>query len=180
MWYPATVTTPPATEPVTLDDVKRQVYVDHDDDNDLIERLIAAARDHVERYCGAMFASQTVTIKCDEFGDFSYLPVAPVSSISSIEYDAIGGTAVTLPTSVYELRSDGIESRIVLKYGQQWPPIQPGSRITVTAVVGHDDVPPAVKHAMLLYIANAFENRENAADGGWTTMDSLLCNFRRG
>lgn len=179
MWYPATVTVA-ATEPVTAQEVKRQSYIDHDDDNDILTRLIATARDHAERYCGARFGTQTVTVKCDGFADMARLPEAPVQSITSIAYVDTAGTTQTLSTDVYELRSDGLDASIALKYNQTWPAIQPGSRITVTAVVGYADTPPAVKHAMILFIASAFENREPTAAEDWTAFDSLLCNFRRG
>jgi uncharacterized phiE125 gp8 family phage protein len=164
----------------TVQDVKRQSYIDHSDDDGQIERLIAAARDHAEHYCGTRLATQTIVVKCDCFADLARLPTAPVQSITSITYlDAEGATA-TLSTDVYELRADGLDAAVVLKYDQTWPAIQQRSRITVTAVVGYADLPPAIKHAMLLWVGGAFENRENAAALSWTAFDSLLCNFRRG
>ncbi|MEY9198680.1 putative phiE125 gp8 family phage protein [Sinorhizobium fredii] len=119
-------------------------------------------------------------MKCDGFCDLERLPEAPVTSVSSIAYVDTDGAAQTLATSVYELRADDLEAAIVTKYGQQWPAIQIGSRITVTAVVGYSAAPAAVKHAMLLWIADAYENRENAKIEDWTALDALLCNFRRG
>jgi uncharacterized phiE125 gp8 family phage protein len=179
MWYQARVTVQPS-EPVSKEDAKRQCVVLHDDDDALFDALITAARDHVERYCGTPLATQTIEVKCDGFCDFERLPLAPVQSITSISYVDTTGATQTLATSVYEGRFDGLDASIVRKYGEQWPAIRPGSRITLTAIVGYENLPASIKHAMLLWIAEAYEQRENAAAHDWTAFDVLLCNHRRG
>lgn len=179
MWYPATVTVAATAEPVTLVEAKRHIHAeDFADDDSQIDLLVAAARNHVEKYCNTRFATQTVTVKCDCFGDMARLPEAPIQSVTSITYVDADGATQTLAT--YELRADGLESAITLKNGQSWPSIQPKSRITVTAVVGYADVPAAVKHAILLFLAGGYEMRENSAAAAWTAFDCLLSNFRRG
>jgi uncharacterized phiE125 gp8 family phage protein len=182
MWYPASVDTPPSGEPVTAAEVKAQAIVDHSDDDALIARLIEAARSYVEAYCGIRLAERVLTLRCDSFGDFDRLPEAPVQEIVSIGYVDPDGDEQTLSDTVYELRQcgDGLEAAIVLKAGQRWPAIQSRSRVTVTMLVGYDTVPAAIKHAMMLWIADAYAKRENDAQGGWTAFDALLCNFRRG
>jgi uncharacterized phiE125 gp8 family phage protein len=179
MWYPATITAVAASEPVTAAEVKAQTEVDFADDDTLITLLIAGARAFTEKYCGTRLGTQTVSVKCDCFGDFKKFAEAPVQSITSISYVDSDGATQTLAASVYELRSDGLEVSIALKYGQVWPVTQSGSRITVIAVVGYTAVPDDVKRALLLYIAGGYANRENAKDGDWTAFDSLLCNHRR-
>jgi uncharacterized phiE125 gp8 family phage protein len=180
MWYPTKITIPATSEPVTTADAKRRLRIDFSDDDADIDLMIESARDHAEKYCNTRFATQTVEMKCDGFCDLERLPEAPISSITSISYVDTDGATQTLATSVYELRNDGLEAAIVTKYGQQWPAIQPGSRITVTAVVGYAEAPAAVKHAILLFIADAYEVRENAKIDDWTAFDALLTNFRRG
>jgi uncharacterized phiE125 gp8 family phage protein len=187
MWYPATITEAASSEPVTLDEAKAQGIVDHTDDDALIERLIATARDHVEHYCGVRFASQTIEAKCDCFADLRRLPEAPVSSVTSITYVDVAGATQTLSTDVYELRKDGLEPSIALKIGQAWPAIQMGSRITLTAIVGYETAPPSVKHAMLMLVATWYAKRENILVGATVEnlpmpagVDALLCNYRRG
>jgi uncharacterized phiE125 gp8 family phage protein len=179
MWYPVKITAIDS-EPITIDEVKAQCLVDSDDDDAELENLIAAARDHVERYCNIRLATQTVEVKCDSFADMERLPVAPAQSVTSIEFRDTAGATQTVSADVYEERFDDLEAAIVLKYGQRWPAIQPGSRITLTAVVGYEAVPPAVKVAMLVFIADSYNQRENAKAEDWTALDYLLCNFRRG
>lgn len=180
MWSPASIVTPASVEPVTLADVKAQAIIDHGDDDEFLGRLIATARSHVEAYCNIDIAEQTVSVRSDRFDDFVRLPIAPVQDIETIKYTDADGAEQTLPETVYELRTDGIEAAIVLKAGRRWPTIQPGSRITVTALVGYEDVPPAIKHAMLLWIADAYATRGGTPSEGFTAFDALLCNFRRG
>lgn len=180
MWYPSKVTTPATNEPVSLDEAKRRLRVTFDDDDDDIDLMISSARDHAEKYCNTRFAEQTVEMKCDGFCDFVRLPEAPVKSITTVSYVDTAGASQAVPETVYELRNDGLEASIALKYGEQWPPIQMGSRIVVTAIVGYAAPPPAVKHAILLHLGDAYENRENTELPEWTAFDALLCNFRRG
>jgi uncharacterized phiE125 gp8 family phage protein len=179
MWYPATITGP-VTEPVTAAEVKAQANVDFADDDVLVTRLIAVARNHAEMYCSTRIPSQTAVMKCDSFADMARLSEAPVQSVTSITYMDVDGATQTIADTVYELRADGLEASIVLKPERAWPAIQPRSRVTLTAVVGYADVPPAIKHAMLLFIAGGYAERENSKDEGWTVFDSLLCNYRRG
>jgi len=179
MWYPAVVTDEADVEPVTLPEAKKQVHAEyHTDDDAYLTSLISASRDHAERYTGTRIAEQIVTLKCDGFDDFCTVPEAPLQSVTVSYVDTAGATQ-TLADTVYELRADGLESAIVLKYGQTWPAIQSGSRISVVAVAGYEAVPSALKHALLLFISDAFEQREPAASGVRSTFDDLLSNFRR-
>lgn len=177
MWYPPKVVTPP-TDPISVEDAKRQCVVLHDDDDGLFEGYIAAARDYVEKYTGTPLAPQTVEIKCDSFADMARLPVAPVLSVA-ISYIDTAGEEQTLTDDLYELRADGLDASAIPAYGKQWPVPRHGSRITVTADVGYEQLPASIRHAMLLWISDAYEQRENAATPSWTAFDSLLCNYRR-
>lgn len=184
MWYPSTIIDDAAYEPLTLNDVKSQCIIEHDDDDDLIARLIAVARDYVEKYCGTPLAERTVVLKCDGFADFARLPEAPVQSVSSIVFVDGAGANQTVGAEFYELRADDLEASINLNFGKSWPSIQRGSRVLVTADVGYLDPPPAVLHAMLMLISHWYANREAVVDGSSMTevpigVESLLCNFRR-
>lgn len=180
MWYPTKVITPATSEPVSLEEAKRRLHVTFDDDDEDIKLMISSMRDHAEKYCNTRFASQTVEMRCDGFCDFARLPEAPVASVTSIVYVDTDGNDQTLADTVYELRNDNLEVAIVTKYGQRWPATRSGSRIVVTAVVGYPAAPDAVRHAILLNIIDAYENRENAELDDWTAFDALLCNYRRG
>ncbi len=182
MWYPAAITDQTVSEPVTAAEVKAQTIIDHNDDDTLVNRLIEAARSYVEAYCGLRLVKRAVAVQCDSFCDFGRLPEAPVLEILSVHYVGQDGVEQVIADGVYELRrsAGGMEAAIVLKPGQRWPVAQAQSRITVAARVGYDAVPPAIKHAVLLWIADAYAKRPNDTLPSWTAFDALLCNFRRG
>lgn len=178
-WYPAVVTEAAAAEPVTLADAKTWGRFDDTSDDDRISGALTAARAYVEAFTGQLISEQTAAIKCDSFCDFEYLPLAPVQSISSITYVDGAGDTQTLDAAVYELRAEGLRSAIVRKYGQSWPGIQCGSRITVTAVCGYaaDALPPAPLQAIRMYaIAQVDGVLDDATKG---MIDALLANERR-
>lgn len=181
-WYPHTVTVAAASEPVTLTEAKTQCRVDSSDSDTDITGLIAAARSHIEGYCGTPLVSRTVTVKCDCFADFERFPAPPLTSVSSVTYVDTAGATQTLSTSIYEVRGDGLVASIALKADQTWPEVQTGSRITVTAVVGYSALPEAIKHAILLLISHWFDNRGAASDRPMTdiphAVDALLSNHR--
>lgn len=187
MWYPAKVSQPVGVEPITPPLAKAQCRIGPDDtdfDADLL-RLAVAVRIHVEKYCGVRIGAQTIIAKCDGFADFARLPVAPVNSVSSVEYVDVAGIIQTLPGTVYELLDDDFEPVIALKSGQSWPACQRGSRITVTAVAGFVVVPEDILQAMLMLLAHWFAVRETVNVGNIVTtvpmgFAELLSNNRRG
>lgn len=183
MWRFVSVAAP--AEPVTLEQARRQCNLlsAETEFDDKLALLIAAARRHVEKVCGLYFGSRAVVLTCDAFEDLCRLPVAPVSAITSIAYvDTAGAPQVVAPAN-YELVAhdeEGIEPAIVAAYGVSWPATQAGSKITVTLTAGFAETPAPVHHAMLLWIGDAFATREPVGAAGWSTIDSLLCNYRRG
>lgn len=186
MWSPVTIAAP-ATEPISVANAKAHARIDGTDEDTLIPVYIAAARDHVELYCGVRFAQRTgVALKCDSFDDLARLPEAPVTAVSGITYIDTDGATQTLSTDVYELRDNGIEASVVLKYNQVWPAIQAGSRITVTATIGSATVPGAVTSALLLLFGHLYANREAVSVGAGIVatevpmaVTDLLSNYRR-
>ncbi|GLR55138.1 phage head-tail connector protein [Shinella yambaruensis] len=181
MWYPSTVIEAPTVEPVTLVEAKDHcgILTDETDFDAQLTRLIKTARAHVEQYCNARWAEQTLACACDGFGDLARLSEGPLKSVTSIVYIDAAGEEQPLPVEVYQANKDGLEPCITLKHGQAWPVIQRRSRVTVTAVFG-GGAPDDVRHAMLLHIEDSFMMRENAERGDWTSLDALLCNHRRG
>lgn len=184
MWHPSTIIVLPAVEPVTLAEAQEQCFAPETDFVPILTRLIKAARAHVEGYCNARFAEQTIASPCDSFADFTRLPYGPLKAVQTIEYVDTAGDAQVVGETVYEARKDGLEPSIALKPGQAWPRIRFGSRITVAAVYG-GTVPDDVKHAMLMLIAHWFLTRDAVVTGTIATsipmgVDALLCNHRRG
>lgn len=177
-----TLVTGPALEPVLLDEAKAHCRVDIDDDDGYIAGLIVGARQWVEGQTHRFMMTQT--------WDFTYdyewpaevdtmarvrrelirLPVAPVSSISSISYIDSAGATQTLGASLYKTVIDNDHPRIERAYEQSWPDVRDeASCITVRAIVGYGsnpgDVPQPLRHAILMLAGHWYENRETVVVG---------------
>jgi uncharacterized phiE125 gp8 family phage protein len=173
MWQRPAIPSP-TTEPVALEQAKRQCRIFHDDDDAYLADLITVARSHVEKYCGALFAERVVELVADDWADLALLPVVPVGDVTAITYIDIDGVEQTVGEGVYELANGGLSPL----YGQSWPAKQYGSHITVAATVGYADADPVIKHAMLLLISDMYERREPEPSTERTTLDDLLANHR--
>lgn len=166
-------------EPVTLEAAKLQCRVDFDDDNALIAGLVSAGRDHVENYCGVKFAQRDLSASCETFRAMQDLPFSPVQKIVSIIYVDMAGESRTLSPDIYRLQSDPYDASIKLRPGKSWPAIQAGSTVDLIAQVGFEKVPDAVRHAILLFISDAYEKPEPSSSVQFSSFDALLCNHRR-
>lgn len=162
-------------EPVTLDQAKEHCRVVIDDDDGLLERMIVAARQLCEEATGRAFLTQTWLLSRDSFPCARYgqcftmpqilLPRPRVQDVASITYLDGTGTRQTL-TSSYYLLDAGAEPAVLMPApGRAWPytPHVSGAvQVTYTAGYGSDpdDVPAALKLAILQLVAHWYENRE--------------------
>jgi uncharacterized phiE125 gp8 family phage protein len=115
-----TVTSPPAALPVTLAEAK--AYARVVDDDDLIESLIFAARDHVEQATGRIMVATTFELTLDEFPDNEILlPRSPLLTVASVKYDDTDGNEQTLSTSDYTVDTASEPGWIVPSTDTRWP-----------------------------------------------------------
>lgn len=171
------VVSPPTLEPVTLMQAKAHLRVDSSDDDALITRLIESAREHVENVTRRSYIQRVYRMTMDEFDEVE-LPFPPAISVSSITYKDANGATQTLSTSVYEVATDSelYPGIVRLAYNQEWPETldQPGA-VTITWTAGYgssgsptdlgqDDIPEAVKQAILIVLGDLYENREARTD----------------
>lgn len=154
-------------EPVTLQEARRQCGLGEDNSahDELLQRLITAARQQVEQDAGLICYTGSFTLKRTEWPEeewFDIPELRPVTSITSITYLDGNGDSQTLATTVYAFESSGVKQFVRLKYGQTWPTIRGDiNGITITAVAGYSSVaniPARIKQACLLLINHWFEN----------------------
>lgn len=174
------VTVPPASEPLSLTEVKTWLKISGSDEDDLLSSLIAAAREAGEKYCGVGFGSQTVTEKFPDLDQCGMaLSVSPVIAVSSISYKDTAGDTQTLSTSYY-----GVDTQ--RKPGMIYPipyklfPLtyDTPDAVTVTYTAGYTTIPDAVKTAMLLMIADWYDNRTDGVRTMPTASQLLLNPYR--
>jgi uncharacterized phiE125 gp8 family phage protein len=160
---------PPAAL-VSLEEAKRHMVVDHDEDNDLITSLVAAATAYFDGWSGVLGRALVTQTWRQDFCGFSSrmrLPLQPAASISSLTYFDGSNIVQTLPDTVYVLLTDAIGPFVSLKPNQTWPSAyRREEAISITFVAGSvaGDVPAPIKTAILMLSALWYENREAATD----------------
>lgn len=162
-----TIVTPPAVEPVTTDDMKHHLRVEHNDDNDYLDGLISAARRRIESLTGEALIDQTLQLKLDCWPTRGYfrLPRNPVTGVTAITYVSTAGVTTTWDDDDYAVDTASKPGRITLAYGESFPTIRDiENAIAVTFTAGHgpgpDDVPWEYAQAIKLLVAQWYEVRE--------------------
>lgn len=166
--------TAPAFEPVTLDEAKLHLRVDHDEEDALISSLIMASRTFVEQFTGRALVEQTWELVIDEFPIREIeIPRPPLISVNSVKYDDSSGTEQTLSTSDYSVDNVS-EPGWVVPVVSGWPGVFEGiNSVRINFVAGYasnnspptDTIPASLKAAVLLQLGNLYENRESQVVG---------------
>lgn len=170
--YGLTVITPPTIEPITLEQAKLHVRCEIDEDDALIEALISAARQWVERYTGLTLCETTLEVAFEGYPDwFIELPKPPAVSIESFRYRDSSGVDTLLATDQYVLdNAVGIAPRVVPAYGITWPGTRwQSSSLRIRYVAGYaragspDErhlIPQPLTSAIKLLLGHLYEHRE--------------------
>jgi uncharacterized phiE125 gp8 family phage protein len=169
---------PPApVEPITLEDAKAALRVDHADEDDLIASFLAAAREWVEERIQFKLAQQTYEFVIDAFPtDEIKLPFIPVAEVVSIKYDDTDGNEQTLASNSYELDSTSRDAWIFSE--DAWPStLDAFNAVRIRFVVGYEDVsliPQPVIASVILKLKELYDGEDNA-----NAIHSLLTNYYR-
>ncbi len=168
----AQLTSPPANEPVCLQDAKSHLKVDHNDEDRLIANLVIAARSTLEDMTGLSLISQNWSVFLDAWPCSRQieLPVWPVQSVSAISVYDEADTAVTVDPAQYVVDLVSRPARIVLKRGIAFAqPSRIANGIQVDLTAGHgvneDAVPEALRQAVLHLVAHWYDNRSSIQFG---------------
>ncbi len=140
-------------------------------DADYVSVLITMARRKVELYLRRSLLTQTWNFYWDAWPcDDMEIPLGPLQSTTSITYTEAGDSSAygnTFSSNYYADDIDSFVPRVVLVYGYNWPSsqLEPKLPIKVIAKCGYGDtasaVPQEIRHAVLIEIANYYENRED-------------------
>lgn len=165
------VVTPPEIEPVTVEQARANSRIDSDAEDDLVALWIQTAREHVEQTTRRSLITQTRRLALDAFpcGRRLLLPRGPIQSVTSITFDGPAADAQTFSSSNYRVDLDSEPARIALKSSASWPAVLDESaviRIEYVAGYGDDaeDVPAALRSAILLIVGDLYEHREAQLD----------------
>lgn len=155
--------TAPAEEPLSLDEARTFLRVEHGDDDELIAALIAGARIHVEAQTRRALITQSWRIMADNWPEDGRIAVrpAPLQALTAARvYDSDGNAqAVDLQAFVPD------KAASVLAFAP-WALPSPGrlaAGIELDLTVGYGDtalaVPEPLRQAVRLLVAHWYENR---------------------
>ncbi|MGV8996393.1 MAG: head-tail connector protein [Parvibaculaceae bacterium] len=176
----------PASEPVMLDEARAHLRLDATDENDLLNAFLVAARVALEARTRRAFVTQSWRLILDAWPQGPvFLPVAPVSAVTSVTLNDADGPRVVAATA-YDIVLAGDRPR--LSSLTAWPaPTRRigGIYIDVTAGYGEAaDVPAPLRQAIVMLAAHWFEHREpvsigDGADELPLTVSALIAPYRR-
>jgi uncharacterized phiE125 gp8 family phage protein len=158
----AALITPPAVEPVSLDDARAHLRIDGSDDDALISSAIVSARAHVEALTRRALVEQGWRVYLDAWPRRRIIrvPVTPLISVDAITVYDGSGDPTTLTTEYYDV--DVATGRILMAAGVPLPTRHlNGIEIDITAGYGATsiDVPTPLRRAVLMLVAHWYEHR---------------------
>ena len=189
------VTTPPASEPLTLAEAKAHLKVDFTDDDTLITSLIAAARDYAEQLTGRALLTQTITQTLDAFPIITFrnpygairLFKSPLQTLKTVKYYDTDNALTILynNTAPPPIIPDTLIVNTIAEPAAIYPAVETTypditarpDAIELVYVAGWTSaslVPPAIRQAMLLMIGEMYERRENFVKQLPTAAEHLL------
>jgi len=163
---PLELVTPPALEPVSLDEAKAHLKLDTSDDDAMLTRLIAAARARAEWHTGRAFVTQSWILWLDGWCEPIDMPLPPLIAVSSIETYGTNDTPSVLDGSQYQV--DSVGGRVALKPGVALPvDLRRLNAVSIAFTAGYGDaagdVPADIRQAVLDIVADLYAHR---GDGG--------------
>lgn len=184
-----TRTVAPEEKPVSIAEAKLHLRVDHSEDDTLIDGFIAAATEHLDGWAGILgrvLVTQTWTQKFGGFCSKLRLPLGPVSTVATITYFDSENSMQTLPDTDYSVLTNAAGTYVIPAIGVSWPAtFARADAVTATYVAGASiaDVPAPIRTAILLMVANWYENREAATVNEFSELPFgarvLLAPYRR-
>lgn len=186
----------PAALPVSLGRAIRHLRLDEADldsvESDLIEAAIAAATEHLDGRAGILrlaLLTQLWQATTDRparavrgaASGFA-LELGPLQAVTKVEYLTGGAYAVLPPASWRAIRTSSRRTVLIAAGGLPWPAVDRDPEAwRITFRVGYGDaddaVPAPIRSAMLLLIADLYDNRDGKVQANLvpnTTVDRLL------
>ena len=179
--------TPPAVEPVLAALAQQQAVITAGVDDALVERLITAARMHVEQVTWRQLITAEYEWRLDRLCGTLYVPRPKLQSVTSFEYADAQGNPQTLDPADYTVDANSTPGRIVPASGKSWPSTRGHiDDVTIRFQAGYgdagSDVPQSLIHAIMMLAAYWYEQRETAAGNTMTEVplgfDALIAPYR--
>lgn len=181
----AQIITPPAVEPISLEEAKLHLRVDHPNEDLLIAEMITGAREWIETYTRRSLITQTLRLWLSGFpSDNSpiILPGGPVQSITSVVYFDPDGNSAAMLDSSYALDAydQSRHSQLTLAPGiPVWPLARAAAnQVQITYVAGFGatgaSVPATLRTAMRVHVGWSYQHREPTDRDGLSQLERAL------
>lgn len=164
-WH-VSIVTPPAIEPITLDQALEHCHANSGIEDDWFRDAITAARQEAEIYQRRAYIEQTIQLSFDTWPELPiYLPRAPAIEVSSVKLYDLEDTETSITTTNFLIDYSTSPARLTTIHGYEWPGVSlrdiNSIQIQYTAGYGTaaTDVPPKIRNAILFYIGYMYENR---------------------
>lgn len=186
MWRELVI--PPAVEPVTVEEAKAELRVDHNAEDALIARLIVVGRQSIEQDLQRALITQRwrFTLEPPRDGSPIRLPLPPTQSVVSVTYRDPNGAvqAMDLDDVVLEAPSGpaAFPAELRLRPGATWPDRwRSDERIAIEVDAGYGDpadVPAVLVQGVLAAVVRLYESRGSSAASVPAITSTLLQPYR--
>lgn len=175
-----------STEPVTLDDTRRQCRVESDNTEGLaiLAQLIPAVRQAAEQETCRSIALCTWDNTLDEFPDEIELLWPPILAVSQVSYiDAAGATQI-LAASQYSADITSEPGWVLPAADVTWPDTQAvANAVTVRYTAGYgSSCPESIKQWIYVHVKHLYDNPQAVMSGRFVQetpyLDGLLDRYR--
>lgn len=165
------IKTPPAFSPVTVAQLKRNLRIEHSDQDELLTEIMDRAVSSSQIATGRCYARSTVTLFLDAYpkDDETEIDYGPVNAISSVKYYPPNSAPIaTVDVAKYQLDNTELTSR--LRFLESFEPdTEKMNVIEIEFTTGWGDagiVPKDLIEAIILRASEAYLNPENASGSG--------------
>jgi uncharacterized phiE125 gp8 family phage protein len=171
---PLQIVTPPALEPVTLDEAKAHLRVGTADEDALIATLITAARARAEWHLGRALVAQGWIQWLDNWCAVVELALPPLIAVTAVTLYARDGSETVIDPSRYFVDTASAPGRIAFDCAAPGD-LRRRNAVAIAFDAGYgeaaDDVPAPIREAILRIVADLHVNR---GDGGESVPQSAL------
>jgi uncharacterized phiE125 gp8 family phage protein len=157
--------TPPETEPVTVEELKKSVHISHDVQDSTLLGYLLAGRQEAEDYQRRSFITQEWDIVLDAYptGEICLLR-GPVQSVQSVVVTDVDGNETTMDLSDFIILTKSSPARMKLRSTASWPDVtlQDIGAITISYTTGYGaatKVPANTKQAIMIFASFTDDNR---------------------
>ena len=163
-----TIITPPATEPVDLNELKQFLRITHDQEDTLLTNLIRTAREWLEQETNHILMQQRILvhisfdlrnpkIRLMNGRTGVLIPLGPIKGVHHVHSIMVDGQKLLLRRNQYQQTQNGESTLLVTS-------VEDGVGMDIDCTVGYgqrvEDVPAYLRHMVLQGVLHLYEHRD--------------------